>query len=75
MENLRQLMSVVADGLLHYKLNLDKWVKDFNVARALKRLFTPALNIPLKRLESRGRLITRVDYFNNIYKILINIIN
>jgi hypothetical protein len=43
-----QKISAVADGLLHYKFNLVKWVKDLNVARALKRLFTPVLNILLK---------------------------
>jgi len=43
-----QKISAVADGLLHYKFNLGKWVKNFNVTRALKRLFTPVLNILLK---------------------------
>jgi hypothetical protein len=35
----------VADGLMHYKLNLGKWEKYFNVTHAVKKLFTPALNI------------------------------
>jgi len=34
-----------AEGLSHYKINLSKWVKTLNVASAVKRLFTPALNI------------------------------
>jgi hypothetical protein len=36
------------NALLHYTLTLSKWAKNFNVAHALKRLFTPALNILLK---------------------------
>jgi hypothetical protein len=69
MENYRQLISVVADGLLRYKPNLDKWTKDIDAVSALKKL-----NIVLKWVEIGERLITQVNYFNNIYKILLNII-
>jgi hypothetical protein len=40
-----------------------------------KKLLIPALHILLKLLEMRVRLLTQVDYFNNIYKILVNVIN
>jgi hypothetical protein len=40
-----------------------------------KELPIPALNILLKLLETRVRLITHVNYFNNIYKILVNVMN
>jgi len=48
MEIRRLLISAVADGLMHYSLNLGMWVKSFNAARTLKRLFTPPLDILLK---------------------------
>jgi hypothetical protein len=72
MENCREIISAVADGLLHYKLNLGMWLNSCVVSRALKRLFTPALNILLKcfEMEIVVRLITQVNYFSNIYKIL-----
>jgi hypothetical protein len=44
----RQLISAVAEGLLHYELHLGKCVKKLHVACLLKRLLTPALNILLK---------------------------
>jgi len=50
MTNRRQLIFVVANCLLHYKLKLSMLVKNFNVACALKVVFTPALNILLKLL-------------------------
>jgi hypothetical protein len=48
MKNCRQLISAVADGLLLYKLNLRKWVRNLNVSHALRWFFTPALKILLK---------------------------
>jgi hypothetical protein len=50
MEGHRYLISEVSDGLLSYKLNLGRWVKNFNVFHALKRMFIRALNILLKCL-------------------------
>lgn len=45
-------------------------MKDFNMASALKRLFSPALDILLKWLEMGVQLIMQVNYSNNIHKIL-----
>jgi hypothetical protein len=63
----------VPNGLLHYRLNLGKWIEYFNVACDPKRLFAPELNILLKLLEVRAQLIMQVHYFSNIYKVFINI--
>jgi len=49
--------------------------KTLNVAHFLKVLFTPALNIHLKWLEMEVRSVTQMNYFSNIYRILMNIIN
>jgi hypothetical protein len=75
MENCRQLISAVSDGLSHYKLNLGNWVKSFTVGLVLKSMFTTTLNILLEHLKMGLKLITQVNYFQNIFKILINIIN
>jgi len=45
------------------------------VVRALKILFTPVINNLLTWLEMGMLLIIQMNYFSNIYKILINIIN
>jgi len=60
---------------LRYERNLSKWLEYFSVSRSLKRLFTPPLNIILKLLEIGMKLFTHVNYFINIYDILISSIN
>jgi hypothetical protein len=39
-KNHRSLISHAVDGLLYYKVSLGKRIENFNMARALKRLFT-----------------------------------
>jgi hypothetical protein len=56
-----------ADGLLHYELSIVTWVKRLQCGPRCEKLYTPALYIFLKLLKMEARLITKVNYFENLY--------
>jgi hypothetical protein len=62
MENHSPLISAVSDGLLHHKRSSGKWVRNFSVARTLRRFFISALNILLSYCKWELQLMTQMNY-------------